>query len=109
MARELTQQILGARIRSAREDAKLTQEQLAELADMDQSAISKIEKGIRSLDTFGLLRIAKSVGRPVTWLLDVDRDLDDDEEHLLFLYRQCSDRDRATVLELARNLVKREL
>lgn len=53
---------IGNRIRDAREQAHLTQEQLAELVDISPTHMSVIERGVKTpkLDTF--VRIANALG-----------------------------------------------
>lgn len=53
---------IGNRIRDAREQAHLTQEQLAELVDISPTHMSVIERGVKTpkLDTF--IRIANALG-----------------------------------------------
>lgn len=54
---------VGRNIKTARESANLTQAQLAELTGMDQSEISRIERGSRglSVNRLGLIAEALSV------------------------------------------------
>lgn len=61
-------------IRIARTRAGLTQKQLAELVDRDQSEISRIEAGKTALTVPLLLRMAKALKVPPGKLLDEIRD-----------------------------------
>ncbi|MYM85346.1 ImmA/IrrE family metallo-endopeptidase [Duganella sp. FT50W] len=61
----LTQQELGRRIRSARENSSLTQEQLGELVKLPRVAITQIEAGARAVSSLELDRIAFSLGRDI--------------------------------------------
>lgn len=58
----MNQNIVGKNIRHLREVAKFTQESLAEFLDVDQSLISKIEKGERVLSSDMLEKIATLFG-----------------------------------------------
>jgi phage repressor protein C with HTH and peptisase S24 domain len=58
---------IGARLRQARKEAKLTQEELARLAGLTQSAIAELESG-RSQDTPRILELAKAVNKSPEWL-----------------------------------------
>lgn len=61
-------------IRIARTRAGLTQKQLAELVERDQSEISRIEAGKTALTVPLLLRMAKVLKVPPGKLLDEARD-----------------------------------
>lgn len=58
----MNQNIVGQNIRHLREVAKFTQQSLAEFLDVDQSLISKIEKGERVLSSDMLEKIATLFG-----------------------------------------------
>lgn len=53
---------IGARIRELRESAKLRATDLAERADLDPTALSKIENGRRGVKSVELARIAQALG-----------------------------------------------
>ena len=63
---------LGANIKSLREQAKVTQTQLAEFLSIDQSLISKIEKGERSISSDMLGDIATLFCYPLSKLMTED-------------------------------------
>ncbi len=52
---------LGANIRAKREEKELSQEALAELADLDRTYIGGVERGERNSTILSLLRIAKAL------------------------------------------------
>ena len=52
----------GAALRESRKSAGISQEQLAEAADLDRSFISLVERGIESPNIVVLLRIADVLG-----------------------------------------------
>lgn len=60
---------LGDRVRVARLYENLTQERLAELAEIDRSTIQRIERGIGDPKFSHLLRIAQVLRIPVRNLL----------------------------------------
>lgn len=66
----LTPSFLGARIARARERAGLSQEAVAELVGLTQSAISRIEAGERSVESLELARVAKALRISVLDLLE---------------------------------------
>ncbi|UUU21735.1 helix-turn-helix domain-containing protein [Streptomyces sp. DSM 40750] len=55
-------QAFGDRLRSARREAGLTQEQLAERAGIDRAAYSELERGQRDARLSTLLRIESALG-----------------------------------------------
>ena len=52
---------VGFRIRSLREDRKLSQEKLAELADLHRTYIGQIERGEKNIGLKNLERIANAL------------------------------------------------
>lgn len=71
----LTSQELGRRIAEARRAAHMTQEKLAEKLGIDRSAMTKIEKGSRRVDSLELLAISEATGSPVESLLEQEQPL----------------------------------
>ena len=57
--------MIGEAIRSYRKAEKLTQEQLAELVDLNPKYIGEIERGEKIISIEALLRIASVVNVPV--------------------------------------------
>ncbi len=63
-------------LREAREDAGVTQQELAERLGTDQSTISKCERGERRIDVIELRRWCRALGtRFQTFITRVDRTL----------------------------------
>ncbi len=62
---------LGERIRQARMEAGLSQEELAERVGSSQDAISNYERGTRKISLDVLVAIAKSVNKPMNFFLEV--------------------------------------
>ena len=62
---------LGAAIREARKAKGISQEALAELADIDRSYMGGIERGEHNLAIMNLLKIADALGVKVSTLLEV--------------------------------------
>lgn len=61
---------LGARIREVRKRQHLSQEELADRADIDRSYMSGIERGVRNVSVLNLSRIAKALGIPLSVLFE---------------------------------------
>ncbi len=65
--------ILGRTIRTYREKRELTQEQLAEAAELHWTFVSGVERGVRNISLIKLLGIAKGLD---VRLVDLVKDLD---------------------------------
>jgi transcriptional regulator with XRE-family HTH domain len=61
---------LGENLRRQREERRLTQEQLAEKAEMDPTYISGIERGVRNCSVLSLLRVANALETEAGALLE---------------------------------------
>jgi transcriptional regulator with XRE-family HTH domain len=98
------------RIREARRERGLTQEQLAEATGVSRSAVAQWETGRAGQITGNLSRIATILGISVEWLLygankkAPAEAASADELALLRLYRECSPTDRHFLLTTARRL-----
>lgn len=60
----------GTRVRSLRKERGLSQEQLAELAQLHRNYIGGIERGERNLSFLNILRLAKGLGISPSELLE---------------------------------------
>jgi len=103
-AMHFSQEDLGRRVARARERCGLSQAQLAEAVGLSQSAVSRIESGLRGVDSLELARIAAELRVSVLDLLE-ERPLPD--ELLAFAARLQTarvpgavDRARRRVIEL---------
>jgi transcriptional regulator with XRE-family HTH domain len=64
--------LLAEAIRSHRRNAKLTQEKLAELANLNPKYIGEVERGMKNISVDALIRIAAATKTPVRdFFLDV--------------------------------------
>jgi transcriptional regulator with XRE-family HTH domain len=59
---------LGKNVRSAREKNELTQEKLAEIAELDPTYVSGIERGLRNPGIKNVAKIAKALGITISEL-----------------------------------------
>ncbi len=57
------------RLRIAREDAGLTQEQVAQKLRVEQSWVSKVERGVRRLDVVELAMFARIYKKPARYFV----------------------------------------
>jgi transcriptional regulator with XRE-family HTH domain len=71
MPENLTEEALGRRIRTARVDGKLTQQELAAAIGADQPTVSRLEAG-KDVSTLVLTRIARATGKDVDFFLRPD-------------------------------------
>ena len=53
--------ILGDRVRSIRAKRGISQEQLADLAELDRTYISGVERGIRNISLLNIVKIAEAL------------------------------------------------
>lgn len=64
---------IGTKIKRLREEANLTQKQIAEYLSVDQSLISKFEKGERSISTDILSQLATLFCCPISTLVSDEK------------------------------------
>jgi len=61
---------IGHRLQKAREEAGMSQEELAKVLGYTQSSLSNYELGKRRLYVSGLQRIGQILGKPITYFLE---------------------------------------
>jgi Zn-dependent peptidase ImmA (M78 family)/DNA-binding XRE family transcriptional regulator len=64
-----SQAVLGRRIAQAREEAGLTQAELAASVDLDRTAVAKLESGSRKVSATELISLATALDRPIDWFV----------------------------------------
>jgi transcriptional regulator with XRE-family HTH domain len=107
-----TPQEIGTRIRTARRQRGLTQDQLADQVGVSRSAVAQWETGRTGQVTGNLSRIAGALGINVEYLMVGDdkraagQVQQGDELALLRLYRECDPEDRQMLLRTARRLAR---
>jgi transcriptional regulator with XRE-family HTH domain len=107
-----TPQDIGTRIRAARRERGLTQDELADQVGVSRSAVAQWETGRTGQVTGNLSRIAGVLGVNVEYLMvgDDKRAASEarqgDELALLRLYRECDPEDRQMLLRTARRLAR---
>lgn len=67
---------LGQRIREERTKYRLTQEQLAEAAEVNESYVGQVERGEKNPSLETVVSIAKSLGVTVDYLLQEEVDME---------------------------------
>ncbi len=63
-------QIFGINLRRHREELRISQEDLAEKADLHRTYIGSVERGERNVSIDNMERLAAAVGRTIGELLD---------------------------------------
>lgn len=81
-------QVLGSRIREARERLKLSQEELAAAVAKDQGAISEYESGKRKLAAADLPSFAEALQVSILYFFEDQETLPDLDDLMLEVFRQ---------------------
>jgi transcriptional regulator with XRE-family HTH domain len=103
---------IGTRIRAARRDRGMTQDELAHQVGVSRSAVAQWETGRTGQVTGNLSRIAGALEVNVEYLMYGDdkraagEARQGDELALLRLYRACEPEDRQMLLRTARRLAR---
>ena len=63
---------LGTRIKDLRAAKGLSQEAFADVAHLDRSYMSGIERGLRNVSVLNLLKIARALNLPIAELFEFD-------------------------------------
>lgn len=99
--------LIGRRIKEIRLSKNITQQQLAEMIDIDQRSMSAIECG-KNFPTKNLLKIANSLGVELKELFDYEHlEIDDSQKinQISKLLHNLSSHDLNIVYRLVKNLV----
>ncbi len=70
MARTNAQQKLGKKVRKIRLESDMSQEMVAEMAGLDRTYVSGIERGVRNPSLRNIEKLAKALKVPVHDLID---------------------------------------
>lgn len=82
------QKLIGARLKSAREEADLNQADVAEALGIQRNSYTQIETGRNLIQIKHLLKLPEILGKPLSYFVDAPTgNLQPDEEELLSLYR----------------------
>ncbi len=99
------QKSFGERIRKARLSLGLSQEALAEAADVSRDAVVRLERGDRGARVATALALARALKVPPAYLLGQD-ETDDRLADLRALLRDADDETYALVTAVARELLR---
>ncbi|MDB5437825.1 MAG: family transcriptional regulator [Caulobacteraceae bacterium] len=103
-------QILGSRLRQAREYLELSQEDVARALTLPRSAISLIESGQRRIDAIELTQLAQLYQRPVSFFTGetvVGHALPPAVEHLARAAANLTEKDHEELIRFAEFLQSR--
>lgn len=98
---------LGKRIRTERQQLRLTQEQLAELIGVSSTYIGLVERGERAVTLEKLIRIANVLHVSVDYLLSDSAKSSADNNFILLknLWLQASPAEQALILDLVKSVL----
>ena len=97
--------LIGSRIRQAREDKGLSQEQLAAAVSRDQRTISEYENGKRKMPATDLPEFAKALGVSVLYFYEDEATHHDLDEVLLLEFQHVSSPEmKQAIIEVVRVL-----
>jgi transcriptional regulator with XRE-family HTH domain len=108
---EEERQLLGSRLKDAREYLELSQDEVAKVLDLPRTAISMIENGQRKVDAIELKKLAEMYQRPISYFTGEEKTgsaLPKNVEHLARTAAKLTDRDREELLRFAQFLQERE-
>lgn len=94
---------IGRRIQKAREEAGLSQEELASALGITQSALSNYELGKRRLYLANLEQLATVLGRPLSYFMEEEKPQEDSSPR-----REASDTVTSEILALLQELSREE-
>lgn len=102
---------VGTRIKRFRKQQKISQSELAEWIDCNQSHLSYVENGSKSVSLDMLVRIANALRVSADELLAdyIDKTIQVDSKEFELLFQDCSDWERKTLLEMlkvTKNILK---
>jgi transcriptional regulator with XRE-family HTH domain len=95
-------QKLGLRIRQMRQEHKLTQQKLAELADLSPNYVGKIERSASVISIETLVKLANALHTPVEYFLQdslIEMTPNEYEEEILAMLRKMTVKEKAFALE----------
>jgi len=95
-------QKLGLRVRQARQERKLTQQKLAELADLSPNYVGKIERSASVISIETLVKIATALKMPIEYFLQdslMEIASDNQEKEISEMLKGMTPKERAFALE----------
>jgi transcriptional regulator with XRE-family HTH domain len=87
---KLNANLLGSRLRGAREMAGLSQAQVAKMLSLHRPTISEIEAGRRKVSAEEVAKLADIYDVKVSWLTDTSEETDEESEKIKLAARELS-------------------
>jgi transcriptional regulator with XRE-family HTH domain len=105
-------QLLGARLKEAREYLELSQDEVARILSIPRTAVSLMEAGQRKVEAIELKTLAEIYQRPISFFTGeaghAVAPVPESVQHLARTAAKLSDRDREELLQFARFLQARQ-
>ena len=89
--------IVGRNFKNARINKNYTRERLAERAEISGRYLTAIENEERSPGLEVIYRLIHALGVSADVIFYSDKEKDNDLEHIIKLYQNCSERDKALI------------
>jgi len=99
--------LIGYRIKKYRLDKKISQQKLAEILDVSNVYVSKIERGVTKVNLETLYKISTILEVDLNLIITgIDKDASDYlEVELLEMLQQCSPERKKKILEIVKSLI----
>lgn len=96
--------LIGKKIKIARREKGLTQEELAEELDVSVSFISQVETGKKRFNLSRISEISEILEKPVGYFIDGYEGINSDKEEIICLLKKMDEKQLKMVLEIVRIL-----
>jgi len=103
-SKDIDRQLLGSRLKEAREYLELSQDEVAKALDLPRSAISLIEAGQRKVEAIELKRLAEIYQRPIGYFTGEttpEAPMPETVQHLARAAAKLTAKDREELLRFA--------
>jgi transcriptional regulator with XRE-family HTH domain len=107
--KDVDRQVLGSRLKEAREYLNLSQDEVAKILKVPRSALSLIEAGQRKVDAIELQKLAEIYQRPIGFFIGetILTPIPEVVQHLARAAAKLTDQDREELLRFAEFLQAR--
>jgi transcriptional regulator with XRE-family HTH domain len=102
--KEIDRQLLGTRLKEAREYLELSQDEVAKALNLPRTAISMVESGQRKVDAIELKKLAEIYQQPISYFTGEETTsapVPKNVQHLARTAAKLTDRDRDELLRFA--------
>ena len=99
---------IGERIKLARKQKGITQEELGEMLGISGNAVIHYEKGRRTPNASVINQISKALGVTGDWLLETEYAYEKETEQLVRIFKSLSEEGKRMLLVQAEFLIARE-